>query len=442
VKLQKYIIFFLLLFIEHFTLKIKDCASQWFIQPWPVSGNTYDIKFFDTNTGIACLDNFNVLRTTNGGSNWYIINNFRIFKLNKINDSVIFGWGRPYLDYDRIYRTFNKGLTWDSVAITGNAYQGLSFINKDTGFISGFDGNNNRIWKTVNGGVSIVQLPGIIGKGKIFFLKYKINGEYYGWCCDDINLYKTTNSGVNWFQVGSTGHGIWQLEFINQSTGYATWGGEAILKSTDGGLTWIQQNMPNAFGVVTPQIKNFKIINNNLIYGDYGTRQFPNNSLKGIIWKSTNGGVNWGFQMPDTTNPYMAYLGLEFTDSLNGWSYNIHTTNGGGPIIYMSTNNSGELLKTFQLQQNYPNPFNNSTTIEFSILSDSYINLKIFDITGKTVLTIINGILMKVGNYKYTIDAFNTLDLSSGVFFYRLEAKDRNKNNQLFLETKKMLMIK
>jgi hypothetical protein len=49
---------------------------------------------------------------------------------------------------------------------------------------------------------------------------------------------------------------------------------------------------------------------------------------------------------------------------------------------------------------------------------------------------------MKVGNYKYTIDAFNTLDLSSGVFFYRLEAKDRNKNNQLFLETKKMLMIK
>jgi photosystem II stability/assembly factor-like uncharacterized protein len=438
--MKKFLIF-IILFIIHYSLFIENCFSQWLLQPWPVSGNVYNIKFFDSNTGIATLDNYNVIRTTNGGQNWQIKLNSIIYTLQKINDSTMYGWGKPLLQSERIYRTFNKGSTWDSVAILGNSYRGISFINKDTGFVGGFDGNYYRIWKTTNGGQTLISLTNTIGWGVIYFLKYKINGEYYGWCCDDENMYKTTNSGNNWFQVGSTGHGIWQLEFINQNTGYATWGGDSILKTTNGGLNWVSKNMPNAFGVVIPSIKNFKIINNNIIYGDYGVRQFPNGSFNGIIWKTTNGGTSWGFQQPDTSN-HIGCGGIDFSDSLNGWSYNIHTTNGGGPIIYMSTNNSGEIVKTFQLQQNYPNPFNNSTTIEFSVFSESLINLKIFDITGKKVFTIINNILFSEGNYKYIIDAFNTLGLSSGIYFYRLEAKNRNDENDIYSETKKMVYLK
>ena len=435
-----------MLFILNSSFLILNCFSQWLLQPWPVSGNTYIIRFFDNNYGIATLENFTVIRTTNGGQNWQPILNSLIYMLQKINDSTMYGWGKPVLQDARIYRTFNKGLTWDSVAITGYTYQGMSFINKDTGYISGFDGNFFRVWKTTNGGVTFVPPTNTIGKGVIFFLNYKINGEYYGWCVHDGSMYKTTDSGNNWFQVGGAGQ-LWQLEFINENTGFGTTpGGTDMLKSTNGGLNWISYLLPTGNYIADNNIKNFKIIDSNTIYGDRGVRHFTDGGVhrfRGIIWKSTNGGVNWGFQQPDTSYAFAPYLGIDFINSLTGWSYNIHTTNGGGPIIYTDiSNNSITLPNTFILKQNYPNPFNPSTTIEFSLSKDAYVKLKIFDITGKTVFWVINDFLLYAGNHKYTIDAFNTLGLSSGVYFYRLEARDRNNIDKVFMETKKMLYIK
>ena len=446
-KYKSFLIIFSMFFIVHCTLKIEDCFSQWFLQPWPVSGNTYDIKFFDANTGIASLENPAIIRTTNGGQNWQIINYIRIYSFQKISDSVMYGQGRSlYAGSDLIYRTFNKGLTWDSVAIFGYGYRGISFINSDTGYISGGNGNNYIIWKTTNGGITLSSLTNTVGKGVIFFLKYKINGEYYGWCCHDIWMYKTTNSGNNWFQVGNTNHLIWQLEFINENTGFATNGGDSILQSTNGGLNWIPHTLPLGNNIADNNIKNFKIIDSNIIFGDRGVRLFINGNnywFRGIIWKTTNGGLNWGFQQPDTSYAYAPYLGIDFIDSLNGWSYNIHTTNGGGPIIYVGiANNENEIPNSYVLQQNYPNPFNPSTTIEFSLPKESYVKLKIIDITGKTVFWIINDFLLNAGNHKYTIDAFNTLGLSSGIYFYRLEASDKNKQNEDFVETKKMVYLK
>ncbi|HEY5125062.1 MAG TPA: T9SS type A sorting domain-containing protein, partial [Ignavibacteria bacterium] len=318
--------------------------------------------------------------------------------------------------------------------------------NKDTGYISGFDGNNFHIWKTINGGITLISLTNLIGDGQIFFLKYKINDEFYGWSCNDIFMYKTTNSGNNWFQVGNTGHGIWQFEFINENTGFATFGGDSFLKTTDGGLNWITYALPSGNNIFYNYIKNFKIIDTNTIYGDAGVRHFNDGGIhryRGIIWKSTNGGVNWGFQQPDTSYAYAQYLGIDFINSLTGWSYNIHTTNGGGPIIYTGiSNNSITFPNTFVLKQNYPNPFNPTTTIEFSLPKDSYVKLKIFDITGRTVFWVLNDFLLYAGNHKYTIDAFNTLGLSSGVYFYRLEASDRNNIDKVFMETKKLVYIK
>lgn len=78
--------------------------SQWLLQPWPVSGSVYTIKFFDSNYGLASLDNPTVIRTTNGGVNWQVITYMRIYDLQKINDSTMYGNGRPTLQTDRIYR--------------------------------------------------------------------------------------------------------------------------------------------------------------------------------------------------------------------------------------------------------------------------------------------------------------------------------------------------
>ena len=93
-----------------------------------------------------------------------------------------------------------------------------------------------------------------------------------------------------------------------------------------------------------------------------------------------------------------------------------------------------EIAKTpvrFELFQNYPNPFNPSTTIEFNLLKNGYTDLTVFDVTGKEVAKILNG-EMKSGIHKVN---FNSGELTSGVYFYKLTTKD-------FSETKRMLLLK
>ncbi len=85
----------------------------------------------------------------------------------------------------------------------------------------------------------------------------------------------------------------------------------------------------------------------------------------------------------------------------------------------------------FRLHQNYPNPFNPTTTIKFEIPEQTAASLKIFDILGREVVTLINAPL-RAGIYSET---WNAEGLSSGVYFYRLETPD-------FTDTKKMILIK
>jgi hypothetical protein len=438
-----FFIFALLFFlIVHCTLLIEHCMCQWLNQPLPVSGDVFDIKFFDANTGIISMDNPVVLRTTNGGDNWQIISSNRILGMQKIDNNIIYGYGRPTLADDRIYRSFNKGLTWDSVAITGYTYQGISFINKDTGWISGFDGNFYRVFKTTNGGVTLQTLPVTFGKGIIFFLNYKINGEYYGWCSDDIFMHRTTNSGNNWFQVTNTGFTLVQLQFINENIGYATFGGNRFLKTSNGGLNWTAQIMPTGNGIVGHNVTLFYNVKNDTLYGDSGSR-YLNGRNRGIIWKTTNGGMNWGFQQPDTSYIWGMYNGIGFGDSISGWSSNIHTTNGGGPMFVSDvSNNTTTVPIKIELKQNYPNPFNPGTTFEFSLPDEYFVSLRIYDISGRVVSWAFIGFLLEKGNHKFTMYDFSSLGLASGVYFYRLEATDKKTREYVFSDTKKMVYIK
>ncbi len=87
--------------------------------------------------------------------------------------------------------------------------------------------------------------------------------------------------------------------------------------------------------------------------------------------------------------------------------------------------------KTFMLAQNYPNPFNPVTTIRFDVPVSGFVSLKIFDVLGREVATLVNKQLSP-GAYTSNWDASR---FNSGVYFYRLQAKD-------FIETKKLLLIK
>ncbi|HLT25044.1 MAG TPA: T9SS type A sorting domain-containing protein [Ignavibacteria bacterium] len=93
---------------------------------------------------------------------------------------------------------------------------------------------------------------------------------------------------------------------------------------------------------------------------------------------------------------------------------------------------SSEIPESFTLEQNYPNPFNPSTKIRFSIpKSTGLVKLSIYDIAGKEVARLVNEEL-QAGVYEYD---FNGDNLSSGMYFYRLETRD-------FFETRKMVLVK
>ena len=89
------------------------------------------------------------------------------------------------------------------------------------------------------------------------------------------------------------------------------------------------------------------------------------------------------------------------------------------------------LLKEYVLKQNYPNPFNPTTVISYSIPKASYVSVKVFDVLGNTITTLVNE-SQEAGNYKIN---FNATELSNGIYFCKISA-----NN--FTSVKKMLLLK
>jgi uncharacterized delta-60 repeat protein len=94
-------------------------------------------------------------------------------------------------------------------------------------------------------------------------------------------------------------------------------------------------------------------------------------------------------------------------------------------------NDDGSLVNSFKLFQNYPNPFNPNTSIQYAIGSRQFVTLKVFDVLGKEVATLVNE-EKPAGNYQISFDAS---ELASGIYLYRLSANS-------FTETKKLILIK
>jgi photosystem II stability/assembly factor-like uncharacterized protein len=101
------------------------------------------------------------------------------------------------------------------------------------------------------------------------------------------------------------------------------------------------------------------------------------------------------------------------------------------PDISVNIKENVSEINEYDLKQNYPNPFNPFTNLEFKIAKHGFVKLIIYDLTGKEVAVLVNQ-SMNAGKYKIS---FNGNNLSSGVYYYKLEAND-------FLETKKMILLK
>jgi len=110
---------------------------------------------------------------------------------------------------------------------------------------------------------------------------------------------------------------------------------------------------------------------------------------------------------------------------------NIYFTGSGGPYSARPDNIDKPLPTVFSLDQNYPNPFNPSTTISYALPKEARVKLTVFDVLGREVETLVNE-TKSAGVYQAV---FNSSRLSSGTYFYRLQAGE-------FVQTKKMILAK
>ncbi len=151
----------------------------------------------------------------------------------------------------------------------------------------------------------------------------------------------------------------------------------------------------------------------------------------GTILNTTDGGTNWIPQSSGTE--FLDLHGVSFTDANNGSAVGeegtiLRTTNGGVTFVEEQID---EIPTNYNLRQNYPNPFNPTTTITYQIPELSFVTLKVYDVLGSEVATLVNK-EKQVGSYDVE---FNGSGLPSGIYFYRLQAIE-------FTQVKKMILLK
>ncbi len=231
-------------------------------------------------------------------------------------------------------------------------------------------------------------------------------------------IFASNDTGKSWIRPADRGDFTYSLAVID-STLFMGNDINAVLRSFDLGYNWAVCDSGLPIGHSIP---NVVAIGNNLIAGTSFNGVYFSNDM-GDYWKPANNGLQ--------------------SESLSVWSLaviddyvfaSVGTSLWRRPFSEITSVERINLksLKDFELRQNYPNPFNPTTTISFYIPSRSLVSLKIFDILGRKVATIINNEILSAGNYS---KQWNASHFSSGVYFYQLKAGT-------FTETKKLILLR
>jgi hypothetical protein len=281
------------------------------------------------------------------------------------------------------------------------------------------------------------------GTHSVFALAVTPNGagdtNLFAGTDNDGGVFRSTNNGTSWTEVDSgltnTYYGIFGTPTVNVFTITSGIGGTnifagthglGVFRSTNNGTSWSQVNT----GLADSEITAFAVSPN----GAGGTNIFAGTS--GGVFLSTNNGTNWtavntGFTEDTVTALAIVPNGAGDTNLFAG-------TWGGGvwrrPLAEMITGVKEEqnnLPSNFALEQNYPNPFNPTTTINYSVSKTSMVTIKVYDILGNEVASLMNE-EKPAGRYSVN---FTASKLASGVYFYRMQAGS-------FVETKKLILLK
>ncbi len=414
----------IVLFVAFIPLSNKIMAQNgWFWQnPLTTVLTLNEIYVFDENTAIAVGEAGSIIKTTDGGASWVSLTGAGGDRLNSdyFIDSDT-GW--IVGNNGKIFKTTNGGTNW-SAQISGvtDPLYSVYFINSNTGWISGED---NTILKTTNGGTNWIFLQGVFPKSveSIYFTDEN-NGCAAGIDYDGSNYFgviiKTTDGGTNWTNQWS-GNWLLSIHFTDPNNGWAA-GAGIILKTTDGGVNW------------SPQITGTSYQLYSIHFSDYNfgwASGYDGSTSSGIILNTTNGGIIWNSNLIEADT---ALYSIHFADLNYGWAVGenaaiLHTTNGG--VSFVEEEQIDDVPAEYLLTQNYPNPFNPSTKIRYSVPQSSNVKIKVFNILGNEIESLVNE-EKPFGTYEITWYAAN---LPSGIYFYKITAGN-------FIETKKMILMK
>ena len=386
---------------------------------------------YSTNTGIY-PDTFRVFRTTDIGNSWTEIAPPYYGQNEVANDVSIIDPLHYWLatDEGRILATTNGGLNWSvqfyNTSLTSfmnyiemfDIHNGIAMgdgLNDVPIFLKTSDGGQN--WASVNNSV----LGGISGGtwSRVDFTELN-TGYFYASGITEENLYKTDICCTNWDTVFFGGN-LSILKFFDANRGIFLNSTGSGKRTTDGGTTW--DNIPFTFDGMGADIEFVGNTYFNVWVITYHKMYF-----------SSDFGNTW-LSYPFNNNIWL--YDLEFYDENIGWIL----TNEG--VFY--TDNNANITKVdeqkntiieYSLIQNYPNPFNPTTKIVFTIPKQEIVILKVYDVLGKEVATLVNE-YRQAGKYETEFYATggNAEELPSGVYFYQLRAGD-------YTSVKKMILLK
>lgn len=349
----------------------------------------------------------------------------------------------------KLWKTTNGGTTWAVVLNTGGTVGFFNEVifsrsNPSFGFAESDPptgaGGNYYLAITTDAGATwnVTNPPGVSGQASSQNGADCVDSQLFGFGLGNTapaRVRITTNGGTTWSLASTaaiSGGFVsgFAINSLNRTTMLMVTGDPTgsslpnIARSTDAGATWTAVN--TGAGLTGAGLLKY-VPGTNVAYlsGPTGTN---------IFRKSTNDGVTW-------TNMTTTPPGITGTSHMQlvyvGGTVTAYAICADGSCLQLIDNilavdpNNSSIPTSYALEQNYPNPFNPTTTIRYSLPKASNVSIKIYDVLGNEVMTVVKA-YQNAGNYTETVDASN---LSSGVYFYAIKAGD-------FTATKKMSLIK
>ncbi len=395
--------------------------------------NLFGLYMITASDGIAVGNNGEMVITHDGGNNWShmatgFFTGLRAITFVNTNTGYAVGLGGLVL------KTTNTGANWTSSTPTTNDLNAVCFMDANTGYVVG---QWNTALKTTNGGANWTTLnTGLVDdhlSSVVCILNKVIIGVSFS---NTTNLIISNDGGNTW--LSSKTRAIGDIRTLGMTAsgnticvvGYEMLTGgirkPIFFKSIDNGISWFEPTLSGRADlravVITPNYPNIITV-----AGRYFND--PTNLNKGYIARSTDGGNTWITQPAYGTGTVTLSSAASTEDNCFIVGDNGSILKGTNPIGI--TPISTEVPKHFSLSQNYPNPFNPVTNINFAVKEAGTVKMYIFNSIGQEVTVLVN---QHFAAGVYNVD-FNASSLTSGIYFYRMEAKN-------FTETKKMVLVK